>query len=474
MTYPLPYFIDISTSSDALEVIEMKLESPAPIKPFLINVICLISCLILFSGIVSADDKPKVYSLEESIDEAFRNNWSVKAKKEAINGSMYVKKQAKASFFPSLNTTYGYTRLGEVTKRDPVPIAPGVGIPGSDLNTQDNYQWSVGLSQPLFTGFALVSSYELGKLGIDAAKIDLELEKLDLALNVKDTYFNILKADRAVEVAEKAVEALESQYKVVKSFYEVGMSPINDLLKVEVELGNVKYSQTRALIAAKLTRSAFNTVLARPVNKSVEVEDLTAYIPETGDFDSFLERAIKNRPEVKALDTNIMQVEQQIRLAKSGYYPKANLNLNYVKEGDDPGVDGSQFHDDSSWNVTASLSWTFWEWGKTKSAVREKESLQDQLLKTRQALIEGISLEIRQAILDLEQEEKNIPVTRKAVEQGEENLRVSQERYKAQVTTSTEVLDAQTLLTQARVNYYSALYDRNLAKARLMRALGDY
>ncbi|MCD6298013.1 MAG: TolC family protein, partial [Deltaproteobacteria bacterium] len=69
---------------------------------------------------------------------------------------------------------------------------------------------------------------------------------------------------------------------------------------------------------------------------------------------------------------------------------------------------------------------------------------------------------------------KNIPTTSKAVEQAEENLRVSEERYKAQVTTSTEVLDAQTLLTEGRMNYYRALYDHNLAKARLRRAIGEY
>jgi len=76
--------------------------------------------------------------------------------------------------------------------------------------------------------------------------------------------------------------------------------------------------------------------------------------------------------------------------------------------------------------------------------------------------------------LALEEAEKNIPTTRKAIEQAEENLRVSEERYKAQVTTSTEVLDAQTLLTRASRNYYDALYDHSLAKARLQRSLGTY
>ncbi len=87
---------------------------------------------------------------------------------------------------------------------------------------------------------------------------------------------------------------------------------------------------------------------------------------------------------------------------------------------------------------------------------------------------DGIRLELQNPILDLSEAEKNIPTAQKAVDQAEENLRVSEDRYKTQVTTSTEVLDAQTLLSQARMNYYNALYDHNLAKAGLLRAIGEY
>jgi outer membrane protein TolC len=124
--------------------------------------------------------------------------------------------------------------------------------------------------------------------------------------------------------------------------------------------------------------------------------------------------------------------------------------------------------------VSAVLNWTFWEWGKTYYAGREQESRKRQLVQTKLDVENGIGLEVKQAMLDLEVTEKNVPTTIKAVRQAEENLRVNEERYKAQVTTITEVLDAQTLLTQARVNYYRALYDNNLGKARLERAVGTY
>jgi outer membrane protein TolC len=119
------------------------------------------------------------------------------------------------------------------------------------------------------------------------------------------------------------------------------------------------------------------------------------------------------------------------------------------------------------------LSWTFWEWGKTYHASKEKESVKRRLMHTKQNLEDQVRLDVKQAVLDISEAEENIPVTVKAVKQAEENIRVSRERYKAQVTTSTEVLDAQTLLTTARRNYYKALYDHHLAKARLLRAMGD-
>ena len=63
-------------------------------------------------------------------------------------------------------------------------------------------------------------------------------------------------------------------------------------------------------------------------------------------------------------------------------------------------------------------------------------------------------------------------VAEKAVGQAEENYRINQERYKEQVATSTEVLDALTLLDRAQVNYYTALSDFNIARARLQKATG--
>ena len=435
------------------------------------------SAVSLFVGLVwvltvcsaEAQEKKDFLTLRESIDEALAKSYKVRAREERIDQANSAKKQARADFFPKFTVNYGYTRLNE----SPVAFDPATGAVAVGVNHL--FSMSTIVRQPLFKGFALLSTYRLAELGIDQSAWELELEQLDLALRVKGAYFNVLAADKLVEVAQKDVESRKSNAEVARNFYNVGMIPINDLLKAEVELANSEQNLVRARSGAQSTRSAFNTVLVRPINEPLVLEDILTYIPEKGEYEGYVKKALSDRPEIKILDVNMLQADQQIRLAQSKYYPEANLSFQYIKEGDSFDVDGGASGlDPNQWQLTASLTWTFWEWGKTYYSAKQQESRKRELVQTKLDVDDGIRLDVKQAILDLEVAERNVPTTIKAVQQAEENLRVNEERYKAQVTTITEVLDAQTLLTQARVNYYQALYGHNLAKARLERAVGTY
>ena len=435
-------------------------------------VILLFLALTVSATTAAAQEGMNYFTLEKAISQALEASYKIKARNERIEQATNVMKQARADFLPKLGTAYSYNRLSE-------PAVRGSTILGNTVvplvvGTEDNFQWTWFLRQPLFTGFALLSSYRLAELGIDQSQLEMDLEMLDLVLRVKEAYFNILGADKAVEVAETTVESLTQTVKVARSFFEVGMIPVNDVLRAEVELANAEQSLVRAKNASETTRASFNTVLVRQVNAPVEVEDALVYRPEIGSFDIFEKRALENRPEIKILDVNILQTDQQIRLAKSKYYPEISLTYQYISQGDTAAVKGSPFVDANHWEVLAVANWTFWEWGKTYYAGKEKESLKRQLAETKADVEDGIRLQVKQAMVDLDSSAKNIPTTQKGIEAGEENLRVNAERYKAQVSTITDLLDAQTLLARARLDYYRALYDHNLAKARLERALGNY
>lgn len=434
-------------------------------------IFCLLPVVLITFLVQTGSAKDvKVYSLQKAVAEALANNLSLQAKGEELVQARHRHEQARADFLPKLSMSYGYSRLSEQsTFRSTLGGGAEIAV-----SSQNNYQWKGSLIQPVFTGFALLSSYELAKLGFEDSQAAVELEKLDLTLQVKEAYFNVLIAEKSIEVARRELESLESNLEVAQNFYDVGMIPVNDLLKAEVELADARQKLVKARNALEAAHAAFNVVLARPIGAPLRVKDILAYTLGKVDFEDCAAKALKNRPEVQILDISILKAEQQIRLARSENYPEVSLIYDYIKEGDGPDVAGGPFHDANRWQATAALEWTFWEWGKTRAKMKEKKSLRKELYKTKEALEEVIRLEVKRAFLELETATENIPTTQKAVTQAEENLRVNEERYKAQVTTMTEVLDAQTLLTRARVNYFQALYDQHLAQAKLERAIGSY
>jgi outer membrane protein TolC len=85
---------------------------------------------------------------------------------------------------------------------------------------------------------------------------------------------------------------------------------------------------------------------------------------------------------------------------------------------------------------------------------------------------DAIRLEVKNAFLNLEVSKKNIGTAEESLDQAKENYRITNLRYQQQMTTSTEVLDARTFLSQAETNYYGALYGYMISEAELDRAVG--
>ena len=84
-----------------------------------------------------------------------------------------------------------------------------------------------------------------------------------------------------------------------------------------------------------------------------------------------------------------------------------------------------------------------------------------------------IGLEYDTAYNDARVAAERISTVRKSIQQGEENLRINKNRYQEQVGTATDVIDAQTLLTQTRTEYFRAIFDYQVAVARVKKAMGE-
>ena len=417
----------------------------------------------------------EVLTLEESIKIALENSLSIYSAKEEIKAKEFEELSTKADFFPKLSTSYTYTRLDNDTVNNakyttyPYPSFSPREVSPLDTNS---YQFNITATQPLFTGWRLTISREIASLGVDTAKIQKETAIQDLVLNVKAAYFGILKAEKLEKVAKQEVEQLEANLRVSQAFYDEGIIAKNDLLQTEVQMAQARQNLIKATNGVEIVKSLFNKLLRRGLNQGVNIKDILDYYPIKLLLDQCMEKAKQNRPEIKEVSLNVMAVEKAVDLNKSSYYPYVTLIGNYQRETDDILLDSAPGKDPDNWTIQLKGEWIFWEWRKKRhdvAAARAKLAKANYILKE---IKDNIQLEVKEAYLSLREAEKNIQVAKKAVVQAEENFRMNEERYKQQVATSTDVLDALTLLTQARTNYFNALSEHNIAWARLERAMG--
>ena len=434
----------------------------------------LVLLMILFAASVLAQGAEKPLTLEESVKIALERDLRLQSAIEQIMASEFRRRAAFAEFLPKWTGQYSYTRLDETPHTESIITGPsGKPVPTRiETGTRDNYTLNTTISQTLFAGGAIDANYHIEVLGLNISKVDSEAVKRDIVLLVREGYFIILATEKLRTIGEQNVKLLEAQLEVTKAFFEVGIVPKNDVLQAEVRLSNARQQLVRADNAVSLAKSSFNNLLRRDVNEALEVVDILEYKPFPLRFEDCLDEALEKRPEIRSLELKVDQAKESVRLAKSGFYPTVGLSGNYSRFGDEPWVDGTRFREPYSWNVGGLITFTLGDWGRVGHRVSESKVKVTQTENSKNQVVESIVLEVKRGYLNVIEAEKNIAVTEKAIEQAEENLRMNEERYKYQVATQTEVLDAVTLLAQARVNYLSALSDFNIARARLDRAMG--
>ena len=405
-----------------------------------------------------------IATLAQTIDTALEVNLGLKVSQEGTKAAEAQRRSQRTFFLPTLSASYQYVRNNEEIS-DPV-----LGV----IRPETQATLVASITQPVFTGFAILNQYKVAKLGLDIAQIQEELARQDIVVEANNVYFQVLKAQKLLGVADERVKQVKAQEDVARNFYEVGMTPLNELLQAQVELANAKQAVISAYNNLETAKSDFNTFLRRPINTEVNIEDVLDFVPVEKTLDDCLEIAEANRLEIKVADLELDVADREVQLTKKNYYPTINLQGNYFATGTDPFTPGGLgIQDPDSWDVRALATWDFFQWGRTYQDVKAQLSRQSQAEFKRDRILDEIRLEVKQSWFKTLEAEKNINTIETAIDLARENLRINEERYKEQVATATDLLIAQTLLTTTLTNYYNALYDFKIAKAFLYRSMGQ-
>ncbi|MDP2646274.1 MAG: TolC family protein [Desulfobacterales bacterium] len=412
----------------------------------------------------TATQPAEVFTLVKTVERALFANLGLERAKEETRATLSSIKVQRTRFLPTLNTTY---QMAHNYEEKNIPFM-GVTVP------ENEYTFAAKFDQPIFTGFSIRHQYDIAKISHEIAKMNGKNLHRQVGFEANKKFFSLLKAHKLFTISNETVTQLSAHLEVAKSFYAAGMIPLNDLLKTEVELANARQNMTMAQNNMEIAKSDFNTFLRRPIHESLELKDVLDYSPYEKDVDYCLREAGIQRMEIKVNELEIEIAEKELKLAQKDYYPSVNLQGNYYQIGSNWDLNGDNgINDPNGWNIRAIASWNIWEWGRTYHGVQEKMSRLAQVRKRRDEILDSIRFEVKGAFLKMKESEKNILTIKKAIEQAKENFRISQERYKEQVETSTDVLDAQTLLSKTLTSYFTALYDFKISRASLHNSMGQ-
>jgi outer membrane protein len=446
----------------------MEVEMKRP-QTLLIYILISLAFVIRISH-AEEDDSSKniiVMTLEQVIEQALKANHKIIISEIDVQAADEARKEAFTGFLPRAETRYVFTRKSE---------PDWVRFKGDNkryiIGAQDNYGWRTSAIQDLFKGFSILANYQIARLKLDVAKIRRAETRLDIILEARKKFIAVQNAKLLKEVAEKAVESLEEHLSVARDFLNVGLSPKIDVLNAEVDLAEAEQKLEKTANWIVVTKAALNNIMDKPVDGPIHVSGPLHYVPFETPYPECAKKALGLRPLLKETRAYIDIAKKEIILANSGFYPELTASLNYNRAGDQLDVNGSRYLDRENWDTSLTATWTFFEWGKTRYARHKAEKALERAKTQMRRVEDEIHFSVKKSYFDLKTARHNIEVSQKAVVSAIENLEISKDRYKEQVATITEVLDAQIRLTQARTSLTRALNDYNISLAELNRAMG--
>lgn len=401
--------------------------------------------------------------LEETIQRALLTNPSVKI-------AEYNRKAAKADYSAakgargiSISLSHDSGRGGYADPQYNQQLSiwtKGIG------NSHSN---SITASLPIFTGGELQ-----GQIGQAKANYRSMLSAEEQAYNeMKETattgYFNMLNATNMKALRQESVDRLQAHLDNVIAQYNVGIVARADVLRSEVELANAQQNYITASNEYDVAEATLNNIIGTPLGTTLLLKDRLQYEPYENDMAYCLAYSEQHRPELKQAEYAIDSAEAALVVARSGHMPKvyANASNNWGGNGSDwPG------DDDENWSVGVTASMNVFDSGVTWSKIHAAQENLAKAKESQRQIKDNVELEVRTDYLNLREAEKRITTTQVAVASAEEDYHIAVVRYQAGVGTNIDVMDAQEALTQAKTNYYQALYNYNTSKAALNTSMG--
>jgi len=425
-----------------------------------------------FSGSVPSQLVPGVLqlSLRDAIDRGLKQNLGLLLSGEDVRSARGARWKQLSALLPNLTTsTYmndSQVDLAEFGFSFKFPPGSGISIP-SVVGPFAYFDSRAYLTQSVFDWKAINTSRSASESAKSAQSTYKDARDL-VVLAVGYTYLQAIADEARIETADAQVKTAQTLYNQAADQVKAGTSPAIDGLRAQVELK----SRQQQLIQSKNDFAIQKLTVARVIGlapgQEFELTDKSPYQPFAGlTLDDALKRAYESRSDYQAALADVRASEYSRKAAEAGYLPSLSFSADYGLAGTYPSVSTHGVFD-----VRGTLAVPIFQGGKVHGDLLEASARLEQSRERAENLRAQIDSDVRTALLNVQSAEEEVAVTQSNIDLADQTLAQSEDRFRAGVTDTVEVVQAQEAVASAHESYISSLYQDNYAKISLARALG--
>lgn len=425
----------------------------------------LLSLLFLTVSKIDAQEKRKM-SLKEAISLVITNSNEVALANTRVKTSQLEMETVKNNKYPSATISGQYLRLTSAN------VKSNLGSGNSDPNAAPSTSPEVSqlilgqanVSMPIFSGFKIKNSILASENLYKSETFKASHTKEQLALEVVELFAGLYQAQETVKLFEENLKSAHQRATDFSAMVDNGLLARNDLLKSQLQESNIQLSLDNALKNVTIINYQLVTLLKLPENTSIDI-DIETVKSDMAQTQLLTLNAQRN--DLEALNFLEKASESNIKIAKSGYYPSISLVGGYIAFDlkDVLSVNNAM-------NFGVGLSYDLASIFKNGKNVKLAQSKTEQSKHAIAILSNKIKEETHEAQENYNLSLKQNKVYTLAVEQSEENYRIVKDKYDNSLSTTNDLLEADVLQLQSKINLALSQADIALKYYQLQFASG--
>ncbi|MBS1605040.1 MAG: TolC family protein [Bacteroidetes bacterium] len=426
-------------------------------------------CFLLFTVFI-ADAQSRTLTLDEAVQMGIQNSKQLKRSQYKIDEALARVDQAKDLRLPDAKVSFQYlhalmmSRLISIPGVTKEPIKIPFDFPA--------YLGTLSVSEPIFNGNQFKYARQSADLLVQMSRLDADKDKEDIIWLVINSYLNYDKILENQLIVAQNMQDVQGKLEEITKYESQGLATQNDVLRYQLQKSQILLTEVELENNRKIANYNMNILLGLPDSTQIILPKLDYKVNETFVYADLVQQAETNRRELQDLgyqskiaDVNVKKIHDQ-RLPTIA----ASAGAYYIN----PTGQVIPTHNNLIAPITLGIgaSWDIGTLYKNKNKEREASLQRQELNTAKDQAMDDIHQDVHRQFMLYQTALEKIKILQVAVDQATENERITESKFRNNLVNTTDRIDAQTQLYQARVNLELAKSDATISYYDVLRSTG--